>query len=1333
MPASLFDGFRQCIASAVSIRSLLDPVIRADRTSDFPAASHLTTTDVRGPMKQTTTSDPSGGTTLPWPHHPALDGLRTVAVYLVVLFHCGVSGFDGGFLGVDLFFVLSGFLVSSILLDEAERTGRVRLGRFYGRRVRRLLPAAVVVVIATSGLSLLLSPLVARLPWIGDAQASLLYVSNWRFLEQSNDYFGADINRSPFLHFWSLSVEEQFYFALPLILLLLFKLRRRWRPALVTGVAVLAGLSVADQFYWAGRDATHAYYGTDARIYQLLVGVLAAIAWRRYQSQGVRARGSGWVFLAILLLTASSLAPFSVSWRGLLATGASVGLTLAVVARTDRPLVAALSRPTMTYLGQISYGTYLWHWPAVLAIGLLVDVPPWVLTVLVVAVATGLASASYELLEMPIRRSRRLAPFGLSTLVVGVACSVLVAATVVPLMLERNRLPTVRASGAVIAGTSANSDRLVPRDIDWQRYRDDRGAGTHLCTTKDETSCISHTGGSGLHVAVIGDSHARQLASAMIRLARRHDFTLSLDVAGNCPWQLGVIAPKNTEAGIATCSVHAQGPLQLGPCGHGGRRGRALPERARAARSDPVTGRVADRGARADRAPEEDRRPAPRAGHQGRHRRVVPPDLGQGARPLQPARVPVRRPARLGVPGPGADRAADLRRLLPRVGHGRPGCRHRGHQPRHVPGVAGLRRARRPDPGLARRRPLQRRRPDQASQGDLGPAPRIGLLRRGLLTSDLRPPKHRARTVPDPRRGDPGGADLVGRARRTGRGRARPGRRRARARARRRRRSGRGRSPTPSRTCTPRTRSSGRAPAPAGTALARPASPYAVRVTAVWIAASGSGEVTGQSLPITSRAPARWRSPNGYCQVARSSPRNGIVSSSICGSWAAQSACALAATPSSAKRGTSSGCTTWMCAMWWRRSRGPWPPSLAAAKASSASRVPRSPIACTCTWKPSAASATTTSLQLLGLDERVARVGRSRAPCPSRYGDEHRRREVLAHAVLHDLDARRAEPAARLRRAALDQVGDLLEPELAVPPERADHVGDQVAARDRVEVRRPGVVHAGVRADDRVLPGRDAEREQVALALEQPGGVLRRRRRRGRSRATQVHRALVQRALRACRPGSRSIRPSGGSGVSAVMPASSRARELTQAPWWSRLGRNTGRSGTTASRSAAVGVPPGNAAIAQPPPSDPRRRRAGRRTRGPSRGTPRACAPSVRSHRSRSRPPWIGWHVGVGEPGRDQPAGQVDDLGRAGRAVLDDRGRAEHRDDLPVVDEQVVAGQVAVAVEDRAAGEQRRPSASFQQRAGRVVGDARPCAAASPDSASRQTRLARYAVISAWS
>jgi peptidoglycan/LPS O-acetylase OafA/YrhL len=493
--------------------------------------------------------------TASWGHYPALDGLRTVAVFLVLLFHCGVAGFDGGFVGVDLFFVLSGFLVSSILIDEAERTGHIRIGRFYGRRVRRLLPAAIAVVVATGAVELLLSSLVARLPWVGDAQASLLYVSNWRFLAQSNDYMAADIDKSPFLHFWSLSIEEQFYVAFPLLLLLLFKLRKRWQPAVVTGVAVLAGLSVVCQVFWSSHDSNHAYYGTDARIYQLLVGVIAAIAWRRYQDRARRAPTVGWASLAIVVLTASSLAPFSVSGRGLVAAFASVVLILAVVAGADRSLVHALSRPTMTYLGRISYGIYLWHWPVILCIRVLMDVQPWVLMVLAAGVSTGLASASYQLLETPIRRSRRLAPFGFSTLVVGVTCSALVAFTLVPTLLERDRLPEIRAARADIRGTAANSDRLVPRNINWQKYRNEIGAGTHLCTSDDETSCVENHGSTGLNVAVIGDSHARQLASAMIPLSKEHDFTLSLDVTGGCPWQLGVISPKKTEGGAEACAT----------------------------------------------------------------------------------------------------------------------------------------------------------------------------------------------------------------------------------------------------------------------------------------------------------------------------------------------------------------------------------------------------------------------------------------------------------------------------------------------------------------------------------------------------------------------------------------------------------------------------------------------------------------------------------------------------------------------------------------------------------------------------------------------------------
>ncbi|HET7587218.1 MAG TPA: acyltransferase [Gammaproteobacteria bacterium] len=162
-----------------------------------------------------------------WSYRPALDGLRCVAVYLVLLFHAGLSAVDGGFIGVDIFFVLSGFLISNVIFSEIDRSGTLRLGHFYARRVRRLLPAAVVTIVVTSTVFMLILPTAARLPFVRDAQSALLYFANWHFLFQSNDYFGAAIDKSPFLHFWSLSVEEQFYFVFPALLLVLTRLAHR--------------------------------------------------------------------------------------------------------------------------------------------------------------------------------------------------------------------------------------------------------------------------------------------------------------------------------------------------------------------------------------------------------------------------------------------------------------------------------------------------------------------------------------------------------------------------------------------------------------------------------------------------------------------------------------------------------------------------------------------------------------------------------------------------------------------------------------------------------------------------------------------------------------------------------------------------------------------------------------------------------------------------------------------------------------------------------------------------------------------------------------------------
>lgn len=476
-----------------------------------------------------------------WTHRPALDGVRSVAVYLVLLFHAGIAAFDGGFIGVDLFFVLSGFLVSSILLDELDETGRVRLWRFYARRVRRLLPAALVVVVATSAVFVLLASSVRRLPLVGDAQASLMYVANWRFLAQENDYFGADINRSPFLHFWSLSIEEQFYVFFPLLLLALFALARRWRLVLPVGVGVVFASSVAAQVVWAASDGNHAYYGTDARAYQLMAGVLAALALRAISRQDADpnwarrvspiAAPSG---LVVLLVVASGMVDLSPSARGLFATVASVALILGLAVAEGRALARLLGRPLFAYLGRISYGTYLWHWPVLIVLREVFNTSPWVLAALTTGMATALASLSFEVLEHPIRRARMLARWAPQTVAVGLTASVVAAVGVAPAILNSEARPvlaTQPGSGGPRAG------RPVPQDIDWREFADDKGPDDTFCTADDLESCVVETGDSGLSVALIGDSNARMLAPALQQLAAEHDFTLSLQVSTACPWQ----------------------------------------------------------------------------------------------------------------------------------------------------------------------------------------------------------------------------------------------------------------------------------------------------------------------------------------------------------------------------------------------------------------------------------------------------------------------------------------------------------------------------------------------------------------------------------------------------------------------------------------------------------------------------------------------------------------------------------------------------------------------------------------------------------------------------
>lgn len=359
--------------------------------------------------------DPPGtGTERPaLAHVPALDGLRGLAVAAVVAFHA--DRLPGGWLGVDAFFVLSGYLITSLLLVDRARTGAVRLGRFWSRRVRRLGPALVLTVLATSVQVALLTDAARRERFRGDALAALFEVMNWRTIATQGDYWSQYLPPSPLQHAWSLSIEEQVYVLWPLVVVAVLALARRPLAVAVTALAGAAASALALGVL-AGGDAasiTRLYMGTDTRVAAVLLGAAVAglrlhLGPRRWRASGPARIVAGSVAVVPLLylwvrLDGSRLD----TYRGPL-TLASVLATVVLASIVDRadggPLGRLLSLRPLTYLGEISYGLYLYHWP----IFVLVDERPERLTAIEAVVATaaavGVAAASHRWIELPVRR-----------------------------------------------------------------------------------------------------------------------------------------------------------------------------------------------------------------------------------------------------------------------------------------------------------------------------------------------------------------------------------------------------------------------------------------------------------------------------------------------------------------------------------------------------------------------------------------------------------------------------------------------------------------------------------------------------------------------------------------------------------------------------------------------------------------------------------------------------------------------------------------------------------------------------------------------------------------
>ena len=374
-------------------------------------------------------------------HVPALDGLRGLAVVLVIAFHASAPFARGGFLGVSVFFTLSGFLITSLLVTEIGRSGRVDLGRFFGRRLRRLMPAALACLALVLVVRLAFPAwFSARLP--GDAIASLAYVANWRFWQSGQSYGALFTSPSPLLHFWSLAIEEQFYIVFPLALWLVAR-RRNPRRALLVALSVGIVLSVLVSGLvggTGGRDFV--YYSTVTRSAELLVGAMLAVFVVRpngtlalgRQVSRLSAGVAPGALVALVGLCGSTRNGDAWLYRGGLSAFALVSAALVVGCLVRGPVRTLLSVRPLRAIGAISYGLYLYHWPVFTVLtrartGL--GTPT--LTALRLGITVLLAVSSARFLEGPIRSRRwlgarrpaRLAPLAAVAAVATLAASTL--------------------------------------------------------------------------------------------------------------------------------------------------------------------------------------------------------------------------------------------------------------------------------------------------------------------------------------------------------------------------------------------------------------------------------------------------------------------------------------------------------------------------------------------------------------------------------------------------------------------------------------------------------------------------------------------------------------------------------------------------------------------------------------------------------------------------------------------------------------------------------------------------------------------------------------------
>jgi len=456
------------------------------------------------------------------PYRSDIEGLRGVAVLLVVAFHAGVPHFRGGFIGVDVFFVLSGYLITGLLLREIEEHGRINIAAFYARRIRRLLPASAVMLLATmiAG-SLLLGPL-ERVNVARTARATAAYVSNIMFQRLANDYFAPDVESNPLLHTWSLAVEEQFYLCWPLLIALTVRFGRRSRRVVAGTLIGFAVVSFSFSLALVRGNLVEAFYSAPPRAWEFAVGGIASLLsslqltyrWRSLISMA----GIALVLAAALEFSPGTAFPGAAA---LVPVFGTVAVLVCGVQTKGNHLVQALLRlPMFQLFGRLSYSWYLWHWPALVFAGVLVPGISSFGKAVAAVLAFGLAAVTYRLIENPIRHHRKLQTrtaltlgFGLILTAFGIGASTLWKSSCASAALQPQQADLAKAAGDM----PLRHDGCVTF---WAE------AKVHECEFGEP---------SGAQVVVFGDSHAEQWFPAIQQIATRSHWHVTTMLKASCP------------------------------------------------------------------------------------------------------------------------------------------------------------------------------------------------------------------------------------------------------------------------------------------------------------------------------------------------------------------------------------------------------------------------------------------------------------------------------------------------------------------------------------------------------------------------------------------------------------------------------------------------------------------------------------------------------------------------------------------------------------------------------------------------------------------------------